>query len=135
MVAKAEVGGLAVAQDESNQITISNTMLRKILKNGILQVKKATDRHTHICGCEVCIGCASHQKSLTAWHYWQLRKLEADTKDIPEDSQEQQQERQYRQSFLNDLGQLKHEKPRHAVTSIICDALERGHCHWNCVIR
>jgi hypothetical protein len=32
MVAKAEVGGLAVARDELNQIIISNTMLRKILK-------------------------------------------------------------------------------------------------------
>jgi hypothetical protein len=39
-----------------------------------------------------------------------FQKLEADAKDLPKDSQEQQQTRQYRQSFLTDLGELKHEK-------------------------
>jgi hypothetical protein len=122
MVAKAEVGGLAVARDDCNQIIISDSMLRKIIKKDMPQVKKATDRHKQMCGCEVCIQIASHHKSLTAWRYRLLRKLEADAKDFPDDSEEQQQARQYRQSFLNDLGQLKQEKPRHAIASIMCDA-------------
>jgi hypothetical protein len=70
MVAKAKVGGLAVARDETNQIIISNTIVRKILKNDMPQVKKATYRHKQMCSCEVRIECASHQKSLTAWLYW-----------------------------------------------------------------
>jgi hypothetical protein len=132
MVAKAEVGGLAVARDDSNRIIISNTMLRKIIKKDMPQVKKATDWHKQMCGCEVCIQCASHQKSLSAWRYWRLQKLEA----FPKDRQEQQQARQYRRSFLTDSGQeLKHEKPCHAVKSIMCDALLCGYCHWNCVLR
>jgi hypothetical protein len=135
MVAKAEVGGLAVARDDSERIIISDSMLRKIIKKDMPQVKKATDRHKQMCGCEVCIQCASHQKSLSAWRYRRLQKLEADAKDLPEDSQEQQQTRQYRQSFLTDSGELKHEKPRHAVKSIMCDALQCGYCHWNCVLR
>jgi hypothetical protein len=87
MVAKA------AARDESNQIIISHAMLQQILKNDMPQVKKAIYRHRQMCGCEVCIGCSSHQKSLTAWRYRRLRKLEADTKDLLEDSQEQQQAR------------------------------------------
>jgi hypothetical protein len=53
MVAKAEVGGLAAAQDDSNQKIISNTMQQKIIKKDLPQVKKATDWHKHMCGCEV----------------------------------------------------------------------------------
>mgnify|MGYP000040289675 CR=1 FL=1 len=47
MVAKAEVGGLAVARDDSERIIISDSMLRKIIKKDMPQVKKATDRHKH----------------------------------------------------------------------------------------
>jgi hypothetical protein len=76
VVAKAEVGGLAVAQDDSDLMIISDTMLQKIIKEDMLQVKKAIDPHKQMCGCKVCIQCASHQKSLTAWHYQRLQNLE-----------------------------------------------------------
>jgi hypothetical protein len=82
MVAKAEVGGLALAQDDSERIIISDSMLRKIIKKDMPQVKKATDRHKQMCGCELCIQCALHQKSLSAWRYRRLQKLEADAKDL-----------------------------------------------------
>jgi hypothetical protein len=45
MVAKVEVGGLAVAGDDSDLIIISSTMLQKIIKKDMLLVKKATYRH------------------------------------------------------------------------------------------
>jgi hypothetical protein len=38
MVAKAEVGGLAVARDDSDRIIISDSMLRKIIKKDMPQV-------------------------------------------------------------------------------------------------
>jgi hypothetical protein len=45
VLAKAEVGGLAVVRDDFNKISISDTMLWKIIKKGMPQVKKATYQH------------------------------------------------------------------------------------------
>lgn len=128
MVSSLEDGGLPEVRDADNKIIVSDTMLRCIIKEEIPELQKATDRHKQMCGCEVCISCASQLKSLNAWRYRSLRKLVAAAKAIPENSSlrmnADNKTNTFRQHFLDHDGGLKQEKPRHAVTSIMCPIID-----------
>lgn len=139
MMATLEEGGLAMARDENGKSIISDTTLRNIIKYDIPQLKKATDRHKQMCGCETCITIASHQKSLNAWRFRCLRSLEAKIKTACDGSEERHNaslaKQDYKSHVFTETGEPIHPKPRHALESIMCKPLDCGYNHWNCVLR
>jgi hypothetical protein len=56
--------GLKCARDENGQPTISDTRFRILLKEVLPQLRKATQRHKQMCGCETCIGVRYLQAAL-----------------------------------------------------------------------
>ena len=65
-------GGLKEARDASGKVIIGLTALRYLMPP---QVKKITNSHKVMCGCEVCISAASLHESLKAWRLQHLKWL------------------------------------------------------------
>jgi hypothetical protein len=72
LIAPPKSGGLAEARDAEGHVIISDSVLRCLLPP---QLRKMTERHKQMCGCEVCLKVISMQQSLNAWRHRWLRKL------------------------------------------------------------
>jgi hypothetical protein len=55
MVSDVIDGGLANARNLNGKVTVSDTTLRRIIKQDIPQLRRASSRHKQMCGCVTCI--------------------------------------------------------------------------------
>ena len=78
LVAAAERGDLPELLDSNGRMIISDTRLRSILPP---QLRRATQRHKQMCGCEVCLVPRSHQQSLNAFRCRHIRTLQRKADD------------------------------------------------------
>jgi hypothetical protein len=127
LVEAPEKGGLLESRDAAGNIIVSDTTLRKIIKEDLPQLRRMSNRHKLMCGCEICIGMSSIQRSLNAFRRRECKKISAAT-EVTIDNQ------QYLDRVLPGGNEL-HEKPRHALKEILCPELDCGFPHWNCVLR
>jgi hypothetical protein len=130
---------LPVARDDRGKAVVSDTTLRRILKENVPQLRRASLRHKEMCCCEVCQSVFSLQRSLNAFRRRQNHALLSDIRTHPQDSEEQAESRklhdEYNKTFLQNSEPL-HERPRHALNEIMCSPNQDvGLHHWKCVLR
>ena len=80
LVKSPEDGGLECALDTDGKPTISDSQFRKLLKEVLPQLRKASLRHKQMCGCETCIGMRYLQEALNRFRakYISSRQKEID---------------------------------------------------------
>jgi len=66
--------GLEEVRNAEGAVLISDTALRCLLPK---QLKKMTQRHKQMCGCETCIVVNSLQTMLNSWRRQKVRKMKA----------------------------------------------------------
>jgi len=128
MIKPAEEGGLPCVRDTSNKVLVSDTSLRSILKTNIPELRKATDSHKQMCGCEICVISKLMFKSLAAWRHKYVLKLNADAQT--------QRERTSANEYRHFVA-ASPTKPSQAIKLLMCSPLETSDNHhkWRCVLR
>jgi hypothetical protein len=126
LLAPVQEGGLAESRDSAGAILISDTNLRIIIKESLPQLRRMSNRHKQMCGCETCIIASSLQKSLNGFR----RRQEKSLLSVPATAANQEYICQVIPS-----GEHWHEKPIDALQEIQCPPLLCGFPHWNCVLR
>jgi hypothetical protein len=135
LVLAAEKGDLPGLLDLNGRIVVSDTSLRNILPP---QLRRATERHKQMCGCETCLTPRSHQQSLNSWRDRHLRQLKENEENelVVENKIVMQQQYTTYKGFVRPEGRTRHGKPHHAVLEIMCAKIvELGHHNWSCVLR
>ena len=134
--------GLKEARDSEGRALISDTALRKIIKEQLPQLRRLTAKHKQMCGCETCLTMSSNHKSLVGFRRRRLRelKVEAERKDLAAAHrtrpQAARQEHRHCALLTNDDEEIvRCPKPRHALECIMCPPAASGCWHWNCVMR
>ena len=122
-------GGLAEARDSNGKIIISDTSLRYLLPP---QLKRMTEKHKQMCGCEVCLIGDSHQKTLNAFRVRHKRDLRA-AADTPWRAFDAHV---YQPSLDDDPPRPWHAKVSDALECVQCSPIiQCGLPHWSCVLR
>jgi hypothetical protein len=134
MVAPVAEGGLACARTPSGVIRTSDTKLRQLLKSDMPQLRRATEKHKVMCGCELCLTSSSHQQSLNAWRKRRLRYLDTAVRACA-DGVEKQTLLALLEDYRSYAGNENHTKPRRALLFIMCQPVKDGYTTWNCVLR
>jgi hypothetical protein len=137
LVSRVEEGGLPQARNQNGDIVISDTALRRIIKSDIPQLRRLTERYKQMCGCELCITVATHQRSLNAWRFRKLRELGNKINSTQGENDRLlavARHAGYR-DFMLPAGVPLHSKSRDAVKAIMCQPLECGYPPWNCVLQ
>jgi hypothetical protein len=127
LVEACEKGGLLESRDDKGRIIVSDTTLRKIIKEDLPQLRRMSSRHKLMCGCEICVGVGTIQRSLNAFRRRECKKISA--------AAEVTVENQYYLDRVLPGGNDWHEKPRQALQEMQCPDLHCGFPHWNCVVR
>ena len=128
-------GGLAEARDAAGKIIISDTALRYLLPP---QLKKMTEKHKQMCGCEICLIGDSHQKSINARRWRLKRDLHAAADALPDGEAKvaaQQAARSYQPSLSAYPPRPWHAKVSDALECVQCAPIGSGLPHWACVQR
>ena len=130
-------GGLASARDErTGKVIISDTALRYLLPP---QLKKMTEKHKQMCGCEICLIADSHQKSLSARRVRLKRELLSAAKDMqpgPEQDEAYDRALKYQPTLNHATPVPWHLKPGIALGEIQCGCVAgTAFPHWDCVLR
>jgi hypothetical protein len=129
--------GLADARDQNTgKVCISNTTLRRIIKQDLPHLRRMTLWHKLMCGCETCISIATMQRSLNSWRRRRLQQMERETNLLGHTRAREvalHNVAEYRNYVLEE-DKPRHEKPRHALEEIMCKSHDCGHHHWNCVL-
>ncbi len=149
MLRTVEDCGLKCAQDDEGEPTISDTRFQILLKEVLPQLRKATQRHKQMCGCETCIGVRYLQFALNRFraNTIALRRKEIETlKETSEEtrtrSRDSEQEniqkaeeelKTYADFFLPN-GDPLHAKPRDALDAVMCPPIHKGIRKWECVL-
>jgi hypothetical protein len=131
-----EEGGLLEARDENGIALISDTALRSMMPE---QLRRATERHKQMCGCEICITVQSLQQTLNAWRKHHIHKLKTELYSIldPQFKQMAMTRLEEYQNHVLQLGKKSwHKRPSDAVKEIQCPAIDGiGLPKWKCVLR
>jgi hypothetical protein len=145
-----EDGGLECALDAAGKPTISDSQFRKLLKEVLPQLRKASLRHKQMCGCETCIGMRYLQEALNRFRakYISIRQKEI---DILKNTVSQETRTRSRGGNRDELhraenelkkyqdlvmpdGRPMHEKPKDALVAVMCAPVQDGHRRWDCVL-
>ena len=125
LIKPVEEGGLACARVDG-KVIISDTALRYLLP---AQLKRMTQRHKQMCGCETCLTPRSLQESLNAHRSRVHRSLAAGSDN------EKDRAKIYGAAVLPG-GTPVHARSSDAVACIQCDNLPgTSFPDWNCVLR
>jgi hypothetical protein len=149
LVRSVEDGGLECALDTDGKPTISDSQFRKLLKEVLPQLRKASLRHKQMCGCETCIGMRYLQEALNRFRakYITSREKEIvilrntvaqETRTRSRGSRDELQRveselNQYRDFVMPD-GLPMHGKPKDALVAVMCAPVLDGHRRWECVL-
>ena len=105
------------------------TMLRSLLPP---QLRKMTEKHKQMCGCEKYIGPSRIHSSLNAWRTMHLKKMTTDAKQIHKGTREhvlETKKTEMYKSYIYSDTQRKiplHPKPPKAILCMQCDPVEGG---------
>ena len=131
-----EEGGLAEARDDDGRALISDTALRSMMPE---QLRRATERHKRMCGCETCITVRSLQQTLNAWRKRHINKLKTQLHSILDPQLRLLaigRLEEYQTHVLRFGNKSWHERPSDAVKEIQCPAIDGlGLPKWKCVLR
>ena len=134
--------GLNEAQNSAGQALISDTTLRKIIKEQLPQLRRLTAKHKQMCGCETCLTISSNHKSLIGFRQRMLRELKVEAEREDQEAVyhtraqfEYQEYRHYVLLINDDEESVRYRKPRHALECIMCPPVASGYRHWNCMMR
>jgi hypothetical protein len=83
MVSDVIDGGLANARNSNGKVTVSDTTLRRIIKQDIPQLRRASSRHKQMCMCVTYITARMLQNALNGFRRRQLRILRDEYYDMP----------------------------------------------------
>ena len=72
-------GGLEGAIDDDGKQILSDTMLRSLLPTNM---RRMTERHKMMCGCEVCITPKRLQLTLNSWRLRFLKQMDRDGNEV-----------------------------------------------------
>jgi hypothetical protein len=100
MVSDVIDGGLANTRNSNGTVTVSDTTLRRIIKQDIPQLRRASSRHKQICGCVTCITAGMLQNALNGFRQRQLRILRDEYYDMPAGDDQDDAERLHEQYTL-----------------------------------
>jgi hypothetical protein len=115
-------GGLDCARSAEGKVLISDTALRYLLPP---QLRRMTESHKQMCGCEVCSCFRSLHSTLIGHRSQASRSLASKTTTTAI----------YSETVLPG-GKPWHPKPRDALQEIQCPNVgDLGFPHWNCVLR
>jgi hypothetical protein len=115
-------GGLDCARNAEGKVLISDTALRYLLPP---QLRRMTESHKQMCGCEVCLCIRSLHSTLIGYRSRASRSLASETTTTTI----------YSETVLPG-GKPWHPKPRDALQEIQCPNVgDLGFPHWNCVLR
>jgi hypothetical protein len=141
--------GLKCARDENGQPTISDTRFRVMLKEVLPQLRKATQRHKQMCGCETCIGVRYLQSALNRFRVNNVAKRQKEISILKQTasqartrSRESEQDKvreaeevlKTYQEFVLPNGEPLHSKPKDALGAIMCEPILNGIRKWECVL-
>ena len=128
---KNEIPGLL----HNGRCVVSDTALRNILPKNL---RRATQRHKQMCGCETCLQPRSQQECLNRWRERWLRSLAREAKeelDTEVKALKQKRHDTYK-SLVKPKGNTWHGKPHHAVKEIMCPVVDVvDHHKFACVLR
>jgi len=131
-----EEGGLLEARDNNGRALISDTALRSMMPE---QLRRATERHKQMCGCEICITVRSLQQTLNAWRKRHINNLKNELHSILDPQCKQLAKtrlEEYQNHVLRPGNKSWHERPSDAVKEIQCPAIDGiGLPKWKCVLR
>jgi hypothetical protein len=131
-----EEGGLPEAHDDNGRALISDTALRSMMPE---QLRRATERHKRMCGCEICIMVRSLQETLNAWRKHHINKLKTQLHSILDPQLKPiaiNQLEEYQNHVLRFGNKSWHERPSDAVQEIQCPIIDGiGLPKWKCVLR
>jgi hypothetical protein len=149
MLRTVEDCGLKCARDDEGEPTISDTRFRIMLKEVLPQLRKATQRHKQMCGCETCIGVRYLQFALNrfrantvALRLKEIETLKETSEETRTRSRDSEQEnirksedelKTYANYFLPN-GDPLHAKPRDALDAVMCPPIHKGIRKWECVL-
>ena len=127
MIQSVADGGLAKAQNSDGKVIVSDSSLRLILKTKIPKLRKATDSHKQMCGCEICVVSRMMFSSLNAWRQKQVKLLDANAIT----HSERFEARRY-SNFVNTAPT----KTSDAIKEVMCSPVTEcnNHFKWNCVL-
>ena len=127
-------GGLKGATEANGKVVVSDTSFTRIIKKYLPQLRRATERHKQMCGCEICITVRLHKRYLTAWQKRMVRKLEAKAEEVTSTAKEREDSANYKDYVFNCP-----EKASDDVKTIMCPEIKIGTCysypHMRCTLR
>jgi hypothetical protein len=130
---------LAETRDTAGKALVSDTSLRRIIKQNIPNLRRISLRHKEMCCCTICQTVFTLQRSLNAFRRRQLNYLLREINNQTEDSAERDEAKGQYDSYKGTVlpnNEPLHERPRHALKDIMClPSPEIGHHHWACVMR
>ena len=128
IIKPAEEGGLPCVRDASNRVLVSDTSFCSILKKHIPELRKATDAHRQMCGCEICVISTLMFKSIEAWRCKYVLKLNANAQT----QQETTTANEYRHFVA-----ASPTKPSEGIKHLMCLPVENcdNQYKWRCVLR
>jgi hypothetical protein len=128
---KNEIPGLL----HDGRCVVSDTALRNILPKNL---RRATQRHKQMCGCETCLQPRSQQECLNRWRERWLRSLAREAKEELDTEVKALKQKRYDtyKSLVKPGGNTWHERPHHAVKEIMCQVVDVvDHHKFACVLR
>ena len=79
MIKPVREGGLEGTIDDDGEQFVSDTMLRHLLPTNM---RRMTERHKMMCGCEVCITPKRLQLTLNSWRQRFLKQMDRDGNEL-----------------------------------------------------
>ena len=135
LVAAAERGDLGEGFFHNGRFVITDTSLRRLLPPNI---RRATERHKQMCGCEACLSIRMLHDTLKAFRSRMTKKIEKEAREESDQAkkEEKQKKHQTYKNLVYPEGKKWHDMTRDAVKEILCLMVEDvGHHKFCCVLR
>jgi hypothetical protein len=149
LVKSKEDDGLECALDADGKPTISDSQFRKLLKEVLPQLGKASLRHKQMCGCETCISMRylqealnrfrakyimSHKKEIVILRNTVSQETQTRSRGSRDELQQAESELKKYQDLVMSDGCPMHEKPKDALVAVMCAPVLDRHRRWECVL-
>lgn len=135
MTKPVEAGGFEYAHSDDGKLLISDTMLRSLLPK---ELRRMTERHKQMCGCETCIVGRSQLRSIRAYRTRTLRSLKAIARDAPPGAEKRSALNAaalYEQQVCHPTGEIRPATIHESIKLVQCPNLDGfSFPKWSCVL-
>jgi hypothetical protein len=121
LIKSVEEGGLECARKDG-KVVISDTSLRYFIPK---QLRRMTNRHKMMCGCEICIVSRLLHLVLLAWRRRRLQELDAINKPRADKYRAQILDAEHASLYPNHVDE---------ILCVQCPKVNGTHPHWKCVL-